>query len=433
MPMKRVVQCTSCTSHGSIFGRAHVCCRLVAEPRASVSRIATTTLGYPKSDFGINLGSNLESRAVSPIHFWDRASLWMLRMAAFQSHPASQVLMKRAFLVIFLLAVAAAGQQTAVQNSPASSTPPHLSSKIGADVFARASLAQDIRLGDTLPFKLAIRIKLLGLQGGDVSGLYARLYESDQKWRAELVIPPYKRAEWGGVGGYWREREAAMEPAPIRELDRLIAYAVVIKQHSEIHFTAAHDGKHQDKPVDIVEGKWMDRADWKYFFDKSNGVLLRIEFPASRFEYSDFQPFGNKLFPRRLQAYHRDQLVIDAQVSELTHIENSNPVLYAHASGAELHPTCEGLKWPEPLQRQDGLMPASMALRHLSGDAVAVVVTGVVGIDGKFHNSAVSRSAGDKDADERALDVIRSWTFRPAMCGNDPVELEVEMAVRLKR
>jgi TonB family protein len=330
------------------------------------------------------------------------------------------------FIFLFYVATSALSSQEVVSPSatPQSSIP-------GAAEFSRASQVEDLRLGSP-PFKLTIKFSLPGVSGNP-SGIYAREYDVAQRWREELVVPPYKRTEWGGPGGYWRERDAPSEPSIIRSLDRLITYALIIKQHSEITFTGVKHGKLEGKPVNIVEGKWRGNVDWKYYFDDSTNLLLRIEFPNSYYAYSNFQPFGNKLFPRSLQMYVRGTLVIDAKVTDLADASQSDPSLFVPSSQAEFHPACENMRWPEVIEKQDGLLPASAAAHYLAGDSVIVRTTAIVDTSGTVKDPAIARTSGNADVDRTAIDVVRNWKYKPAMCGNDPLALEIEIPVRLSR
>lgn len=301
----------------------------------------------------------------------------------------------------------------------------------GAAEFSRASQAEDLRLGSP-PFKLTIKFSLPRISGNP-AGIYAREYDAAQRWREELVVPPYKRREWGGPGGYWREREATSEPSVIRSLDRLITYALIIKQHSEITFTGVKHGKMDGKPISIVEGKWQGNVDWKYYFDDSTGVLLRIEFPNSYYAYSNFQPFGSKLFLRSLQMYMRGTLVIDGDVIELADASQADPKLFVPSAKAEFHPACENMRWPEVVEKQDGILPASVAAHYLPGDYVIVGTTAVVDTNGTVTDPAIARTSGNADIDRTAIDVVRNWKYKPAMCGNEPLALEIEIPVRLTR
>lgn len=301
----------------------------------------------------------------------------------------------------------------------------------GAAEFNRASQVEDLRLGGP-PFKLTIKFTLPGVSGNP-AGIYAREYDAAQRWREELAVPPYKRTEWGGPGGYWRERDAPSEPSVIRNLDRLITYALIIKQHSEITFIGVKHGKLEGKAVNIVEGKWQGNLDWKYYFDEATGALLRIEFPNSYYAYSNFQAFGSKLFPRSLQMYARGTLVIDGDVIELAEAPQADPRLFVPSAKAEFHPACENMRWPEVVEKQDGILPASVAAHYLPGDYVIVGTTAIVDTNGTVKDPAVARTSGNADIDRTAVDVVRNWKYKPAMCGNEPFTLEIEIPVRLTR
>lgn len=57
-----------------------------------------------------------------------------------------------------------------------------------------------------------------------------------------------------------------------------------------------------------------------------------------------------------------------------------------------------------------------------------VVVTAIVGADGKVHGARVERSLGKK-WDEKALTAIKTWVFQPAMKDGHPVAVIVSIEI----
>jgi TonB family protein len=63
----------------------------------------------------------------------------------------------------------------------------------------------------------------------------------------------------------------------------------------------------------------------------------------------------------------------------------------------------------------------------------AVVVTGYVGTDGKFHDAKVLRSIGDSVLDAKVLGAVKQWTFHPCTKDDRPVNctITIETAIHL--
>jgi TonB family protein len=87
-----------------------------------------------------------------------------------------------------------------------------------------------------------------------------------------------------------------------------------------------------------------------------------------------------------------------------------------HVSG---QPRCRNTRPPEALATSSPQLP--------SGDAdEKLVVSFIVGIDGKVH-SALVLQGGDDWTDRVVLQTIRHWRYRPATCNGVPTESEAKV------
>jgi periplasmic protein TonB len=77
--------------------------------------------------------------------------------------------------------------------------------------------------------------------------------------------------------------------------------------------------------------------------------------------------------------------------------------------------------------------PAYSVEAREAGYQGTVVLTVIVGTDGQVLNPRVVRALG-KDLDEKAIDAVKRWRFKPAtFCGTPtPVEINVEITFKLE-
>jgi TonB family protein len=54
----------------------------------------------------------------------------------------------------------------------------------------------------------------------------------------------------------------------------------------------------------------------------------------------------------------------------------------------------------------------------------------VVDKKGRIHDARVIRSGGS-DVDKAAIEGVRQWRFKPATCGNDPIESRIQISVTI--
>jgi len=79
-------------------------------------------------------------------------------------------------------------------------------------------------------------------------------------------------------------------------------------------------------------------------------------------------------------------------------------------------PSCENVQPPEPLTTPDPLFGHSLRPQK-------VKVSFIVGIDGRVRSPLILQSAG-MAGDQRVLQTIRTWRYRPATCNGVPAETE---------
>jgi periplasmic protein TonB len=58
-----------------------------------------------------------------------------------------------------------------------------------------------------------------------------------------------------------------------------------------------------------------------------------------------------------------------------------------------------------------------------------VVITAVIGIDGKVHDAEVAQSMGDAILDAKVLNAVKNWKFKPATKERQPVACRMNLEV----
>jgi TonB family protein len=87
-------------------------------------------------------------------------------------------------------------------------------------------------------------------------------------------------------------------------------------------------------------------------------------------------------------------------------------------------PTCQQVQPPGALETPSPLFrPATRDEK--------VIVSFIVGTDGRVHSPLILQSAG-LAGDRRVLQTVRTWKYRPATCNGIPTEIEgkVEFSIR---
>jgi TonB family protein len=130
-------------------------------------------------------------------------------------------------------------------------------------------------------------------------------------------------------------------------------------------------------------------------------------------QFADYFDFGSHRFPRRLQLTRNGKVVVTANVNGLSPAAYDASLL-APPEGAIERRTCAGMTRPEPISALGRGIPV--------GTNALVSLT--IGTDGSVQNVVVARGPS-ATLDPATLKALRSWKFRPAMCGNQPVTIDV--------
>jgi TonB family protein len=159
------------------------------------------------------------------------------------------------------------------------------------------------------------------------------------------------------------------------------------------------------------------------------GLLTWVEVTDTkihhRFEYSDYDKFGERQFPHSMRVLENKRSVREARVEDLSVLAAEKPGFFAHSQDAQRISGCDS---PEPEKVVKKVPP------HYPSEARAAYVQGtnlmyvMVAEDGTVSNVRVLQTAGAA-LDDASVFALKQWTYRPAMCGANPVPIETEGSI----
>ena len=152
-------------------------------------------------------------------------------------------------------------------------------------------------------------------------------------------------------------------------------------------------------------------------------ILLLNTLPRTRLtEHFDF---GGHRYPRKLQLVVNGIRVITANVDNLTTVIFDETLLVP-PKGAIDRRQCADLKHAVPVT--DPMYPKSASQNKLMGDTTVAMT---VLTDGSVTDIQLVGSAA-RSMDDATLQTLKSWRFKPAMCGADPVVSDIEVVVSFR-
>ena len=293
----------------------------------------------------------------------------------------------------------------------------------------RARQLSDIRAENSPPFILKAEFKILQGSNDAIDGTYTEIWKSRSLLRTEISAGNYHRIEVINDRKRWESSSTpGTPPQDINSAANTIAYRLG---------NLSLDSRGAQSALDRSNGSWLLRCIAGYddgfggrtelCFDKSKGefVAESVGFLSQSGEkikkcaFTDFQKFGDKLFPRSVQCVEAGGEIFEGKVIELTLDTQNDNSIFAAPSGAKESPNCPiPMQPPTPIETPD---PATTL-------AKPVVLSLYVGVDGTPHDIQVATSAGYV-ADNAAVEAARRWRFKPATCGGEPMESLINVIV----
>jgi hypothetical protein len=140
-----------------------------------------------------------------------------------------------------------------------------------------------------------------------------------------------------------------------------------------------------------------------------------------RAQFSSFVDFGGHRYPRKLESFKNGQTILSASVTGLQE-SALDPRLLVPPAGAIERRECQDKKDPEVL---DQPLPDFNSRNHgkHETDAQVTVLT-----DGSVSKVEIVGSAGTAE-DIAVMEKLKQWKFKPAMCGTEPIVMDIYVSV----
>lgn len=255
-------------------------------------------------------------------------------------------------------------------------------------------------------------------------------WQAKDRWWRRIVMGNFEQIEIRNGDRLYTSRTLGFTPERIVELISLLEFAegseglVAGKQKERvengvemvcIRVEGEQRGKKHEVCVnaathDILSDEWQEPPDER-----------RTE------QYSDYFDFGGHRFPRKFQLRVDGINVLTANVENLTTSAFDETLLVA-PKGAIERRKCADMTHVVPLRTPDPMYPKSASENKLTGNTIVAMT---VLTDGSVTDiQLVGRAA--RSMDDATLQTLKSWRFKPAMCGTDPVVSDIEVVVSFR-
>jgi len=322
-------------------------------------------------------------------------------------------LMPKYFLFIFLLALPCAAADSAAPQ-----------------LLDSAHKLVDIRSDDSKPFQL--EADFTALLDKPYAGHLTLRWSAKDLWQIDVTMDTFTLREVFKGDAVYITRNASSTPLRVVEMINL-ANVYEDKLHiweaRKVKYSTDNDvskdclqmhASHQDSynRVLCIESTTHDILSDRTGNDKSFHIN----------QFSDYRPFGAHRYPWHMQQIENGHTIVEIHVTSLQDA-TFDPSIFVPSASAIARRQCESMKHPEIRNHPDPRYPPAAQNAKFQGQSI---VTITVEVDGSVSNPQLLQTAGRSDVDQAAIDAVKQWTFKPAMCGTDPVVTDINVDVNFR-
>ncbi|MGH9561389.1 MAG: energy transducer TonB [Terracidiphilus sp.] len=221
-------------------------------------------------------------------------------------------------------------------------------------LFERAQNIGDIRAAGSPGFRMMGDVRLWVKKGTPMQGKYLLIWRPDGNWREELRFNGYKRVRVGNEKQFWQVRSTETENAQIFGFDEVMNLERGLKIEEGDKLKRLPNGKIDGVVADCVRHATAGSLPRTYCFSSSSGELLGsrtgsdsmdVPWRVAWEEYSEFQQWAGKGFPRLLRGFNGKQLVVEVRLDEITPLPQlpldyfrppNDATIWGHCTGGEM-------------------------------------------------------------------------------------------------
>jgi TonB family protein len=255
--------------------------------------------------------------------------------------------------------------------------------------------------------------------------------EARDRWWRKIVMGDFEQIEIRNGDRLYTSRNIGFTPVRVRELISLLQFA----EGSE-GLLAKKQRQRVENGVEMtclqVERENVKGKPHEFCVNSATHEILSDDWQEPpderrREQYTDYFDFGGHRYPRKLQLVVNGIRVIAANVDNLT-TATFDETLLVPPKGAIERRQCADMKHAVPVKTPDPMYPKSASQNKLMGDTTVAMT---VLIDGSVTDIQLVGSAA-RSMDDATLQTLKSWRFKPAMCGADPVVSDIEVVVSFR-
>ena len=293
-------------------------------------------------------------------------------------------------------------------------------------LMLRAQKLTDVRAKGSPPFRLQGDVTIFHTRHGNIEGTYTLIWQSPEKWRETISLPGYIQVRLLDGNKMWRQRSSPIIPLQVFRVQRALNYGNWLRSLPGEKFEEIKSRKKKGIRQWCFDNSVPHTGvEATLCFDSALGVLLSHAGSSSTTTLSDYESWGNKVFPRTIMVFIGKRRIAEFKVVQLRSLSQPSVGTFSPPAGATESSGCQN---PEPPRRLNEILPRYPRFAAREQITGTVRLLAKIGVDGKVHNPHVEDSPG-KILSAPALKAIQNGTYQPATCHGTPVPLEIGINV----
>jgi len=257
-------------------------------------------------------------------------------------------------------------------------------------------------------------------------------------------VPGHLSLKWQSKDHWWSKvdvggfEETLIKSGEMEYTSRNFPYTPreVLQLFYLLHFRGSEGGLIAEKQKNRVEnGVSMicieaERENYRtethaVCLDTSSHELLSDEWqetPATKKQqFIDYVDFDGKRYPKKFQLFKDNTAVVSANVRSLQGAAFDSALLDPPKDAIERR-MCRGMKPPKAIKEVQPVFSGAGKSMGLVSMSVTILTDGSVGAVRIIHSVA-------QKVDNIAMDTMKKWKYKPAMCGDEPVVSDEEVSL----
>jgi hypothetical protein len=311
---------------------------------------------------------------------------------------------------------------------PALGQVPREQSAASLALVERAISDSDIEAGNAAAFRLHATITVYSAPGKLEKGHLLRIWAPDGLWHYEESLGDYHSIQVSGGKQVWIERNLDYVPFPVFLAERSLALPGELR---------AATGRGLAEPFESVAtgGQCVKTADGsderKYCFNPQTGELQQLTDQVWNVtdEYSDYEPFGKKIFPRLIRIVRDGGSVFaEIRIDTLEALNELDLRAFLPVKGSKEHhiaSRCYGIERPKLIK---------MVRPEFPRQAEQAGLTGVVRLYAEIGTDGIPRGMWPVNTSvpllrDAAMDAVKQWRYSPQVCEATGARMSVTVPI----